>query len=272
MTKLNLIIRFCSIITIIKLLCSCSALDYHPYDSLISGETELTDKNIDKIEVLTNGKKIIKFAMISDTQGWYDETIDAIKAINGRNDIDFVIHGGDQSDFGVTKEFIWMRDIFQKLKVPYVCLIGNHDCVGSGADVYKKIYGNDNFAFTAGQTRFICLNTNAMEYDYSHPVPDFDFIWNELNSFPKTASKSVFVMHVKPKDFQFNNNVANIFERYIKEFPGLQFCLYGHNHVVAVDDVFSDGLLYYGCASINKRSYLLFTIKEEGYDYEVVEF
>jgi hypothetical protein len=55
-------------------------------------------------------------------------------------------------------------------------------------------------------------------------------------------------------------------------YDGLQFCLYGHNHVVAVDDVFSDGLLYYGCASINKRSYLLFTIKEEGYDYEVVEF
>ena len=42
--------------------------------------------------------------MISDTQRWYNSTEDVVKALNARGDIDFVIHGGDQSDFGVTKE------------------------------------------------------------------------------------------------------------------------------------------------------------------------
>ena len=41
--------------------------------------------------------------MISDTQRWYNSTEDVVKALNARGDIDFVIHGGDQSDFGVTK-------------------------------------------------------------------------------------------------------------------------------------------------------------------------
>lgn len=56
--------------------------------------------------------------MISDTQRWYNSTEDVVKALNARGDIDFVIHGGDQSDFGVTKEFIWMRDIFNKFRCP----------------------------------------------------------------------------------------------------------------------------------------------------------
>ena len=53
-----------------------------------------------------------------------DETEDFVKEINKRNDIDFVIHGGDMSDFGLTKEFLWQRDIMNGLNVPYVALIG----------------------------------------------------------------------------------------------------------------------------------------------------
>ena len=145
----------------------CDMLETHPYDVHITGERELNNKNIQLIENKMQGKKTIRFAMISDTQRWYNSTEDVVKALNARGDIDFVIHGGDQSDFGVTKEFIWMRDIFNKFQMPYVCLLGNHDCLGTGEDAYRAIYGDPNFAFTAGNVRFICLNTNAMEYDYS---------------------------------------------------------------------------------------------------------
>ena len=99
----------------------CDMLETHPYDVHITGERELTNKNIQLIENKMQGKKTIRFAMISDTQRWYNSTEDVVKALNARGDIDFVIHGGDQSDFGVTKEFIWMRDIFNKFQMPYVC-------------------------------------------------------------------------------------------------------------------------------------------------------
>ena len=48
---------------------------------------------------------------MGDSQRWYDETLDFVNHLNKRDDIDFVIHGGDYSDFGVTDEFLWQRDI-----------------------------------------------------------------------------------------------------------------------------------------------------------------
>lgn len=254
------------------ILAACSALEYHPYDASITGETGITLKNINIIERDFKGKKSFRFAMISDTQRWYDETKDAVKAINARGDIDFVIHGGDQSDFGATNEFLWMRDIMNKFNMPYFCIIGNHDCLGTGEDCYKKIYGPLNFAFTVGNTRFICLNTNALEYDYSEPVPDFPFIENEHRNLAPEIEKTIFVMHVKPFDDQFNNNVTGVFQYYINQFPGVQFCLYGHNHNLSVSEPFQDGVTYYGCSNIQDRLYLLFNINEKGYTYEVVYY
>lgn len=63
-----------------------------------------------------------------------------------------------------------------------------------------------------------------------------------------------------------------IIQRTLNKFPGVQFCLYGHEHQLTVDDLFKDGILYYQCPSIKDRIYLVFTIKEDGYDYEVIKF
>lgn len=49
-------------------------VDYHPYDTRIDGECGINAKNIARIEASTAGKSAIRFAVISDTQRWYDET------------------------------------------------------------------------------------------------------------------------------------------------------------------------------------------------------
>lgn len=251
---------------------SCDMIEYHPYDGRISGEKDINNKNIKRIEESCKGKETIRFAFIGDTQRWYDETEVFVKAINQRNDIDFVLHGGDVSDFGVTKEFMWMRDILNKLSVPYVVLLGNHDCLANGNEIFETIFGKENFSFLAGETKFICLNTNALEFDYSHPVPDFQFMENELEDTREEYKKTIFAMHVRPFSEQFNNNVANVFQRSIKEFPQLQFCVNAHDHRLAIDDLFEDGVMYFGTPNIAKRKYILFTLKPDGYDYEVVGF
>lgn len=254
------------------LVAGCDLIEYHPYDTRVTGPRGINAANAGRIEERCRGRKGFRFAMISDTQRWYDETKDAVSALNARGDLDFVIHGGDLSDFGATQEFLWQRDLLQRLEMPYVVLLGNHDCLGTGEDVYKTVFGEPNFAFTAGTTRFICLNTNAMEYDYSNPVPDFDFIEREWNDLAPEIDRTVFAMHVRPFEFQFNNNVAKIFERYVSQFPRAEFCIFGHEHRVMVEELFGDGVLYYGCPNIEKRQYLLFTVEEEGYAYEVVDF
>lgn len=266
-------ITYISIAILALILHSCEMIEYHPYDGRVTGETNINKKNIDRIEKAFKDKESIRFVMTGDTQRWYDETEDFVKNINARKDIDFVIHGGDVSDFGLTKEFLWQRDILNKLSVPYIVLLGNHDCLANGIEVFHKVFGEVNFSFIAGRTKFVCLNTNALEFDYSHPVPDFQFIEQEFESRREEYDKTVFVMHVKPFSEQFNNNVANVFQRYIKEFPNLQFCLNAHDHQLAVDDLFDDGVIYYGSANIAKRNYLVFTLMPDNtYDYEVVEF
>jgi Icc-related predicted phosphoesterase len=224
------------------------------------------------VESMCQGLDTIKFAFITDSQGAYDELSDAVDYINSCKDIMFVIHGGDQSDFGITKEFLWCRDIMDKLHCPYFCLLGNHDCLGTGEHVYKEIFGNPNFSFHVGNTLFICLNTNALEYDYSEPVPDFEFLENLMTELPEHIKRTIVVMHAPPFDSVFNNNVAKVFQLYLKNFPGLMFCLHGHLHQYTVSDLFQDGILYFQTPNVGKRLYLLFTINEEGYEYEVVEF
>ena len=53
---------------------SCEMLESHPYDAHITGERGINAKNCERIEEAMKGKKTFRFAMISDTQRWYDET------------------------------------------------------------------------------------------------------------------------------------------------------------------------------------------------------
>ncbi|WP_299098651.1 metallophosphoesterase [uncultured Alistipes sp.] len=247
-------------------------VDYHPYDTRIDGECGINAKNIARIEASTAGKSAIRFAVISDTQRWYDETREAVSALNARGDIDFVLHTGDMADFGMKAEFERQRDILNRLHVPYVVLLGNHDCLATGEEIFRTIFGDFNTAFTAGNVRILCLNTNALEFDLREAVPNFEFIETELADFPPEASKTIVAMHAKPYTEQFGDNVAKGFQYLITRFPDLQCCINGHGHNYKVVDLFGDGVLYYECDNIAKKSYLLFTVNDEGYACERIEF
>ncbi len=242
---------------------SCDLIDYHPYDGRLNPETEtdINRKNIAKIEELCKDKDTIRFVMISDTQRSYDETADFVEHFN-RNvkDVDFILHGGDIADFGLKKEFEWAHKILSKLKVPYVSLIGNHDIIGNGDQVFLKMYGKANFSLIVGDVKIICLNTNAIEYDYSYPVPDFSFIRKEIEE-STSFKRTIVAMHAPPGNEQFNNNVEDIFHIVIKRAPTLLFCLHGHEHSFKVR-----------CTTIAKRGYYMFTLTPNGYSYEEIEF
>lgn len=250
----------------------CDLIDYHPYDVRIDGETGINDKNIARIETLCQGKDTLRFAFMGDSQRWYDETQDFVTDVNRRDDIDFVIHGGDLSDFGVTDEFLWQRDILNGLKMPYVALIGNHDCLGTGEETFRAVFGNPNFAFIAGRVKFVCLNTNAIEYDYSRPIPDFDFMENEMTERVDEFGRTVIAMHIRPYYGDFNNNVARVFQRYVNLYPDIQFCLAAHEHRLAEEDLFDDGIMYYLSDCMKHRNYYIFTLTPDGYEREVVYF
>ncbi len=251
----------------------CELIEYHPYDARFDGKRDINAQNIERIEAALAGRDSICFAVISDTQRWYDETSKAVADINGREEIDFVIHCGDLTDFGATKEFEWMREELEKLRVPYVCLIGNHDCLANGADVFRAMFGRFNFSFMAGDTHFVCLNTNALEHDYSVPIPDFTFLRTDRETVAPEVRRTVVAMHAAPLTDQFNNNVSGLFHESLKAYPGLQFCVCGHEHATCVYQPLADGVDYYECGSAKKRTYLIFTLtREGGVRYETVRY
>lgn len=278
---------------------SCSLIEYHPYSVNLSGNTNLNLNNAAFLEA----QKLtfpVKFAFITDTQGSLDETIEALDLIKARDDIKFIIHGGDISDFGLPKEFIWTRDVLNASNLPYLAVIGNHDCLGNGEDTFDYIFGAENFSMNICHAHFVFLNTVSLEYDYSKPVPDLDFIENDcaevenINAaIPDSITHTIVVMHSRPYDEQFNNNVAKPFNHYISKYPGLNspsveqsitdlsdtylkchrgFCINGHNHRTAITDIFDNGIFYYQCANIGKRTFFIFTLTDEGFDCEVVDF
>lgn len=250
---------------------ACNLIEYHPYDTHVSGAVRLNHQMKERIEDSCAGKDTIRFAQISDTQRWYDETQDLVNAINAHGHIDFVVHTGDQTDFGLTKEFEWQRKIMTGFKMPFVCLIGNHDCLGLGEETFHKIYGNENFSFNASFIHFICLNTNAFEYDYSSNIPDFNYIKEDIKDVPSNVTRTVVAMHAIPYTEQFNNNVAEYFNDMLNRYPGLSFCLCGHDHHTDVIYPFEGGVPYYECAAARDKTYLLFTVSRNSYTYEVVK-
>ena len=253
-------------------LTACDLIDIHPYDTRISGPHDRNNHHIAQIEERCRGKQEVKFVLISDTQRWYDETHDAVRSINARG-VDFVIHCGDLTDFGATKEFELMRDELQGLEAPYVCLIGNHDHLGNGVFVFRSMFGPEDFAFDAGDTHFVALNTNALENDYSVPIPNFAFIGDDRAALAPTVRRTVVAMHAMPFTDQFNDNVADIFQERLRQYPALQFCLCGHNHRTVVMQPFEDGIDYYQCGAAKSRQYLIFTLTSHGDKHcEVVDY
>lgn len=254
-------------------LCGCDTVfDVHPYDVHVDGNKNVNARQMARIKTNTRDKDTLKFAFISDSHQWLDDLEDEVRDINRRQDIDFVIHGGDVTDFGATREFEWTRDRLEQLKKPFVVLLGNHDCLGTGYQAFEVIFGKPDFSFITGRVKFVCLNTNAIEYDYSKPVPNFDFMEEEMTADSLDFDRTVICMHSGPYSEQFNNNVAKVFNYYTLKFPNLMFCLQGHGHHTAQRDVYENGVIYYEVADAEDRQYYIFTITPEGYSYEIVDF
>ena len=49
-------------------------IDYHPYDTRVSGAHDINRRNAERITASCEGRDEVHFVLISDTQRWYDET------------------------------------------------------------------------------------------------------------------------------------------------------------------------------------------------------
>ncbi|MBA9079778.1 metallophosphoesterase family protein [Rufibacter quisquiliarum] len=248
---------------------SCDLFEYHPYEGNIEFKN-LTAEHVARIKATESSLSPLtplRFAFISDTQGFFAETKDMVNDIN-RRDVAFVLHGGDLTNYAFTDEFERMHRELAKLKVPYVTVIGNHDCLGEGPKLYQRMYGPLNHSFTYGKNKFIFLNTNFLEFNES--VPDVNWLQQELQNAPGTPNKFV-ISHISPDNGEANPHKERAYSLLMRQYD-VKLSLHGHTHNYRADQLYDDGILYVTTASADKRSYVLVTVLGDQVTYEKIDF
>ena len=100
---------------------------------------------LSRLNTMTALNTHIRVGIITDSHQDYDDLEPTIQKLNAM-DVDFVIHMGDFTNFGTNAEYDAFASIIQKLRHPYFIIIGNHDSIGAGHALYRKIFGE----YTAG--------------------------------------------------------------------------------------------------------------------------
>jgi Icc protein len=191
-----------------------------------------------------------------------------VARLNADSTLDFVILAGDFTQYGLLKEYGWFRGIMDRLAVPYVTVIGNHDAQANGEAVYRSVFGPLDYAFTYGGVRFVCANTNAWEF--SARVPDWTFLEAELASAGDSL-RLFTVSHVPPFGDQMAGSGGEKWAALMARHR-VELSIHGHQHNHRFEETYGDGVRYLVADNVGDRSYALVTVADTEITAERVEF
>jgi Icc protein len=214
---------------VVLIFIGCNSDEYSPNQTF--NRNSVNSSNEKEIAELV--KKIpgstIRIVISGDTQRSYAETKLFVDNINARNDIDFVILNGDISDFGLLAEFEGIYKIYDRLDIPFIGVIGNHDLVANGRAVFEQMFGPLNFTFTYGPIKFVCHDTNGREYDFDGSTPNLTWLKSNL-TLGAGITNLVAISHVPPIDADFDPLLASPYQTLFNQTPGLIASIHSHRH------------------------------------------
>ncbi len=248
----------CILINVI-LFSGCEQFEYHVYetDRFKPPIEASTAFNINLLQQLQN-KDTLNLIFIGDTQRYYDDLKDAVQAINDVDKVDAVFIAGDLVDFAFSKEYQWVCEELIKLKVPFLTVIGNHDCLANGIEVYSKIYGPLNYFFTWNKIRFIMHNTNSREFSFDKSAPDLNWMTQALID-ESNYDYSLFVSHVPPYHVDFDEDLESDYVNLISNAKNTLFAVNGHQHYYALTQPYNK-IWYLNTSSPHNRAFSYVTI------------
>jgi len=231
---------------------SCEKFEFSPYqDEKANMPHNLNQTNINKLLANTADDDTVTIIYAGDSQRFYDDLEDLVEEVNGTPNVDFFILCGDIADFGVLQEYIWINDQLKKLRIPYICVIGNHDLSADNGNVFTKVFGEKNFSFTYKKYKFLFHDTNGREYNFNGKVPDVPWLQNQLND--EDPDWFIGVSHVPPYDVDFDPAVEEPYRRLWASDPRFLVSLHGHMHSADDNEFYGDGVRYMVCNAINDK-------------------
>lgn len=264
------------LLTTISLLFLSSCIKYSPYEiRLEEEEHQINKKNINQLLQIVK-KDTLTIAFTSDAQRFYDETLLLVEAINKDKSIDFMLFGGDMTDFGLAQEFQTMNSIFERLNIPYVSIIGNHDYNYNGQEIFAQMFGPLNLSFDLQGFRFVLCNTNSREVGWNGQVPNILWIEEQLADTANYYG-AIVLNHVPPGNSDFDPNLEDDFTNTLHFAGKTMMQLNGHNHDFATSYPYYGDIHYLNSASPQKKMFIKIKIwknstPQSSHSFEIIKF
>jgi 3',5'-cyclic-AMP phosphodiesterase len=203
---------------------SCIRTTPFQSDPSVSG---LTQKNLKALDSRRPAPRPFKLVALGDTHIDYDNLARTIDAINARDDIELVLFTGDMTNLGLLQEYEWSHEQYSRLRIPYFTVIGNHDALGHGIEIYQEMYGPLDYSFSFGGVKFVMFNSNTLEFQGA--APRREWLIDQVHD-RRPEEGVILVAHhdlMSPDDY-VGGNVAELYEQLV-QVDGVIGVIHGHN-------------------------------------------
>jgi Icc protein len=257
----------------VLLLAGCEKFEFDPNQSVdLTSEEHLNYTNINKLRDQSSDSTV-DFVLMGDSHIDYANLDRLVHSVSNRGNIDFLVHAGDLTEHGILQQYKQTAKYLDKLNVPYIAAIGNHDIVGNGEAMYRNMFGRTDFSFIYGGIKFIFFNSNSREYGFNGQVPNLGWLQHELST-TGNFSKIILVSHVPFFDKDFDQAMRN-------DYVELLSANYATPVVLSLNGHYHDGFIrtheeikipHLAAGSVNRRVYMVIHIKGNDVSYEEVSF
>ena len=227
-------------------------------------------KNLERLQ--SKGQKdSFCFVVISDTQRFYDELDDFVEKVNSYPDISFVVLNGDITDFGLRSEYLWISHRLQKLSFPFLVVIGNHDMLANGRELYKQMFGPENFGFSFSDHKFIVLNSNSLQVGHNGSLPDTSWLQLELSATP--SQQKIFILsHMAPFSSDFDQSLQDTYVKTLTKNGNVIYSIHAHDDTFYLGQWYGPPVNYLVVNSIHERSFVLIKVNPNNTEVEKIFF
>jgi Icc protein len=260
--------------TLLLLIIACSCKKLFTYSkNEIQLEEKAKDQNLRNLERLRSNPQQgpFRFVVVSDTQRFYDELDEFVKKMNSYPDISFIVLIGDVTDFGLRSEYLWISERLQKLSAPFIVVIGNHDMLGNGRELYRQMFGPENFSFHYGEHKFIAINSNSREVGYNGSLPDTAWLGQELTITSPRQKVFVFA-HVAPFSGDFDRSLEQAYVTILANNGNVAYSIHGHEDISYLGQPYGPPVNYLVVNSIKEKKFVLINVDSNDITVEEISF